>query len=171
MLGPRTFIRPLLASSFVVLGYQALRNPKPLQPAGEDVGVPIAETTGLSSLTSDPVTLVQINAGVQLGAGALLALGRLPRASALALAASLVPTTLAGHRFWEQSDGDEKNIQIVHFLKNAGILGGLLMAALDTGGRPSVFWSSRKWIGQTGRSIGSAAHSVADSLPSSLPGT
>ena len=98
MIGPRTLIRPLLASSFVVMGYQVLRNPKPLQPAAEEVGVPIAETVGLPS---DPLTLVKINAGVQLGAGALLALGRFPRAASLALAASLVPTTLAGHRFWE----------------------------------------------------------------------
>jgi putative oxidoreductase len=166
MIGPRTLIRPLLASSFVVMGYQVLRNPQPLQPAAEEVGVPIAETVGLPS---DPLTLVKINAGVQLGAGALLALGRFPRAASLALAASLVPTTLAGHRFWEAPTADEQKTQVVHFLKNAGLLGGLLMSALDTGGRPSVFWSSRRWISRTGHSLGSAAqsatHSVADVIP------
>jgi putative oxidoreductase len=166
MIGPRTLIRPLLASSFVVMGYQALRNPKPLQPAAADVGVPIAETVGLPS---DPVTLVKLNAAVQLGAGTLLALGRFPRAASLALAASLVPTTIAGHPFWEATDNDEKNTQIVHFLKNAGLLGGLLTSALDTGGRPSVFWSSRRWLRRTSHSIGSAAqsatHAVADAVP------
>lgn len=166
MIGPRTLVRPLLASSFVVMGYQVLRNPKPLQPAAEDVGVPIAETVGLPT---DPLTLVKINAGVQVGAGLLLAAGRFPRAASLALAASLVPTTLAGHRFWEAKDPEEHKQQLVHFLKNAGILGGLLTAALDTGARPSVFWSSRRWISRTGRSIGSAAqsatHSVADVVP------
>lgn len=166
MIGPRSFVRPLLASSFVVMGYQVLRNPKPLQPAAAEVGVPIAESVGLPT---DPLTLVNINAGVQVGAGLLLALGRMPRAASLALAASLVPTTLAGHRFWEKSDPEEQKTQLVHFLKNAGILGGLLMSALDTGGRPSVFWSSRRWISRTGHTIGSAAqsagHSVADTVP------
>lgn len=173
MIGPRNIVRPLLASSFVVMGYQVLRNPKPLRPAAEEVGVPIAETVGLPT---DPLTLVNINAGVQVGAGALLALGRFPRAASLALAASLVPTTLAGHRFWEATNAEDKKTQLIHFLKNAGILGGLLMSALDTGGRPSVFWSSRRWISRTGHSIGSAAqslgsaaqsagHSVADTVP------
>lgn len=177
MIGPRTFARPLLASSFVVMGYQVLRNPKPLQPAAAEVGVPIAETVGLPT---DPLTLVNINAGVQVGAGLLLAIGRLPRAASLALAASLVPTTLAGHRFWEATNSDDKKAQLIHFLKNAGILGGLLMSALDTGGRPSVFWSSRRWISRTGHTLGSAAqslgsgvqsvshsvgHSVADTVP------
>ena len=101
--------------------------------------------------------------------GLLLAIGRVPRAASLALAASLVPTTLAGHRFWEATNDEEKKTQLIHFLKNAGILGGLLMSALDTGGRPSVFWSSRRWISRTGRSIGSAAqsagHTVADAVP------
>ena len=157
----------MLASSFVVMGYQVLRNPKPLQPAAAEVGVPIAETVGLPS---DPLTLVRINAGVQLGAGVLLALGRFPRAASLALAASLVPTTLAGHRFWEETDPAEKKTQIVHCLKNAGILGGLLTSALDTGGRPSVFWSSRRWIRKTGQSIGSAAQSASHSVVDVVPG-
>jgi uncharacterized membrane protein YphA (DoxX/SURF4 family) len=166
MLGPRTLIRPMVAAPFIALGYQALRNPRPLRPAAEEVGSPIAETVGLPA---DPLTLVNINAGVQVGAGALLALGRLPRAASLALAASLVPTTLAGHRFWEATDADDKRSQTIHFLKNVGMLGGLLMAALDHGGRPSVFWTSRRFISRTGRSIGSgaqsAAHAVADVVP------
>ena len=44
---------------------------------------------------------VRINGGVQVAAGALLTLNKLPRLAALALAATLVPTTAAGHRFWE----------------------------------------------------------------------
>lgn len=167
MIGPRTFIRPLLASSFVVMGAQVLRNPRPLKPAAEDVGVPIAETVGLPS---DPLTLVQINAGVQVGAGLLLALGRFPRAASLALAASLVPTTIAGHQFWATADRDEQQAQLGHFLKNAGILAGLLTTALDTGGRPSVFWSSRRWISRTGRTIGSAAQSASHTVADAVPG-
>ena len=87
--------------------------------------------------------LVRINGGVQLAAGSLLALGRLPRLSALAIAATLVPTTLAGHRFWEAQDKQERAQQRIHFLKNVAILGGLLITAADTAGRPSLAWRGR----------------------------
>ena len=52
----------------------------------------------------------------------------LPRLSALALAGSLVPTTLGAHRFWEQQ-GPAATQQRTQFLKNAAILGGLILVA------------------------------------------
>jgi len=162
MFGPRSLSRALLAAPFIVGGINALRAPAQVAPAAEDVGVPIAEQVGLPT---DPETLVKINAGVQIGAGALLVLGIFPRAASLALAATLVPTTLAGHRFWE-AEGEERNQQIFHFAKNAGMLGGLLAAALDTGGRPSVFWQGRRAAGQASESIGEAAQTVAGALTS-----
>jgi uncharacterized membrane protein YphA (DoxX/SURF4 family) len=57
----------------------------------------------------------------------MLVLGLLPRVAAAMLAGSLVPTTFAGHRFWEQDDPATREQQTVHFLKNAGMMGGLLM--------------------------------------------
>jgi uncharacterized membrane protein YphA (DoxX/SURF4 family) len=75
---------------------------------------------------------VRINGAAQVVAGATLALGWFPRLSALVLAGSLVPTTVAGHRFWEEDDPKAKSQQTIHFLKNLGILGGLLMV-IDAG--------------------------------------
>ena len=66
--------------------------------------------------------------------------GKLARIGALACAASLVPTTFAAHRFWECDDADERAVQQIQFLKNLSLLGGLLIAAADTGGRPSIPW-------------------------------
>ena len=70
-------------------------------------------------------------------------MGRLPRLSALAIAATLVPTTLAGHRFWEAEDDKDRAQQRIHFLKNVSMFGGLLIAAGDTAGRPSLAWRGR----------------------------
>ena len=86
---------------------------------------------------------VRLNGAVQVVAGSLLAIGRFPRLSAAALAASLIPTTYAGHRFWESDDKQERSQQKIHFLKNLSMLGGLLIAAGDTAGNPSVAWRSR----------------------------
>jgi hypothetical protein len=55
-----------------------------------------------------------------------------------------VPTTLAGHRFWEHEDPKERFGQLSHFLKNLGLLGGLLIAAVDTEGKPSVGYRARR---------------------------
>jgi hypothetical protein len=62
----------------------------------------------------------------------------MPRTSATVLAATLVPTTYAGHPFWEEKDRATRVQQRNAFLKNLGVLGGLLQAAVDTEGRPGV---------------------------------
>lgn len=127
----------MLASIFVSGGVDALRDPKPKVPAAEPVARQIASALPVD-LPDDTEQLIKINAGVQVGAGLLLALGKFPRLSSLALAGSLVPTTFAAHRFWEVEDDSTRSQQMVQFTKNVSLLGGLLMAALDTEGRPSV---------------------------------
>jgi len=131
----------MLASIFVSGGLEALRHPQPKVPAADPVAPRIAKR--LPYLPEDTETLVKINAGVQVGAGALLALGRFPRLSSALLAGSLVPTTLAGHRFWEESDPGQRAQQQIHFFKNLGLLGGLMLAAVDTEGRPGLAWRAQ----------------------------
>ena len=69
--------------------------------------------------------------------GLALATGRFPRLAALGLAANLVPTTLVGHAYWSAPE-DQKTAQKINFFKNISLLGGLLLAAADTGGRESI---------------------------------
>ena len=156
----RRIARPLLASSFVYGGLDTLRNPQSRVPGA----APVVEQITAAADQQLPVQLphdveqwVKINAGIHVGAGSLLALGRLPRISSIALAGSLVPTTLAGHRFWEHDDPKERFGQLSHFLKNLGLLGGLLIAAVDTEGKPSVGYRARR-----------AASRAADSTEKSL---
>src|SRR3954453_20021492 len=106
----RRIARPLLASSFVYGGIDTLRNPQSRVPgaapivdqitAAEDQQLPV-------QVPRDVEQWVKSHAGRKVAAGSLLALGNLPRLSALALSASIVPTTLAGHRFWEHDDPKE----------------------------------------------------------------
>src|SRR5205814_4349628 len=90
------------------------------EPAGRAAK---AEKLGLSS----PELMVRVNALTMMGAGAALALGIKPKLSSLVLAGTLVPTTMAGHRFWEEGDPKGRSMQLTHFFKNLGILGGLLV--------------------------------------------
>ncbi|MBA3621176.1 MAG: DoxX family protein [Euzebyales bacterium] len=142
----RRLARPLLASMFVTGGVDALLNPAPKVPVADDVATSVAgHLPGLSE--QDTETLVRLNGGVQVGAGTLFALGRFPRLSALALAASLVPTTAAAHRYWEYDDPVQRQQQQAHFFKNVSMLGGLLLASIDTEGRPSLGWRARHTVG------------------------
>ncbi len=137
----RRIARPLLAVSFISGGVETLRNPEPRIDKAEKVAPPIAERLPLPNETDQ---LVKINAAVQVVAGALFALGRFPRLAACALAASLVPTTVAGHPFWEMDEGPQRAQQQIHFFKNLGLLGGLVLAAVDTEGAPSLGWRARR---------------------------
>ena len=92
---------------------------------------------------------MQLNGAVQVAAGAMLALGVFPRLAALVLAGTLVPTTAAGHAFWAEEDPKVRAQQRVQFLKNTAMFGGLLLAAADHGGRPSVTWMTRRAVEQT----------------------
>ena len=125
----RTLGRPLLAAIFIVSGLDVLAKPEGRAKAAKPVVDAVADVVRVAP--RDPVTAVTINAIVHVGGGAMLAAGILPRLAALALATTMVPTTLAAHRFWEIEDPAQRGQQRVHFLKNTAILGGLLVVALD----------------------------------------
>lgn len=109
---------------FVAGGFDAFTHPEGKVKKAEAV---TGMTRQLPWIPDDPRLLVQVNAAVQMGAGSLLALGRMRRLAAAALIASIIPTTFAGHRFWEEMDDADRKEQRVHFLKNLGLLGGLIL--------------------------------------------
>ncbi len=124
----RVVARILTGSTYVMLGTDAVLAPgKRPEIAAET----LAAIRKVVPLPADDTRLVQANAAVQVAGGAMLALGRMPRLSALALAASLVPTTAAAHLYWTIEDPAARQQQKIQFWKNSAMLGGLLMVALD----------------------------------------
>jgi len=152
----RAIARPMLGSMFVVGGIDSLRRPDPKVPKAAPIVETIADTMGLPGETA---AWVRFNGAVQVAAGTALALGKLPRVAALALAASLVPTTLAGHRFWEETDPRARANQRIHFCKNISIAGGLLLASVDTEGRPSLTWRAKHQAGRARNRATQLTHS------------
>jgi uncharacterized membrane protein YphA (DoxX/SURF4 family) len=137
----RRIARPLMAGIFITGGIDVLRNPGPRVKRAEPVTSKLSEAL---PLPEDPEQLVKLNAVLHVGFGTLLALNKLPRLSAAVLAVTLIPTTAAGHRFWEEQDPQMKKNHQAHFFKNLGLLGGLIIAATDTEGAPSVRWRARR---------------------------
>jgi uncharacterized membrane protein YphA (DoxX/SURF4 family) len=106
--------RVLLALPFVLLGWDAYQEPGRRVQSAEAIGIP------------EPQLAVKANGLTMVVTGITMALGIFPRLSALTLIGSLVPTTYAGHRFWEFDETAQRTNQRIHFLKNASMIGGLL---------------------------------------------
>lgn len=142
----RLIARPMLASMFVVGGINSLKNVEGAAQAAKPVTdkmVPVAQKV-VPNVPTDARTWVKINGITHIVAGLALATGRAPRLSALALAATVVPTTVAGHPYWQEHDPGTKANQKVHFFKNVSMLGGLMIAAVDTDGKPGLAWRAKR---------------------------
>jgi putative oxidoreductase len=143
----RALARPLLSMIFVVQGANSIRNPEPLVPKAQPVTdrlVPMVKKVAPPQvgdrIPETTVNLVRLNGAVQVLGGLALATGKGRRLGATVLATTLLPVTVAGHPFWQVKDKEARQVQRVQFMKNLGLLGGLLLAAVDTEGQPGIAW-------------------------------
>jgi putative oxidoreductase len=144
----------MLATIFVTAGAQSVQNPDRLVPKAKpltDKVAPLLARSGLP-VPTETRTLVQINGAVQV-VGGLMLMTPLRRLGAVALAGSLIPTTLAGHSFWTMDDPTERAMHRTHFLKNLGLLGGTLLAAADNNGNPGLRWRAGRLAADTSNAV------------------
>lgn len=137
----RKVARPLLSASFIAGGVDRLRNAEEaggqLQPTLEEIAsvVPQAEV-----VASKPQLTAQVLGGVQVSAGALLAIGKFPRLAALTLCGVHKLNTYAEYRSAPLETEQDVTNQRVSLLKNVSLLGGLGIAVVDLAGKPSLAW-------------------------------
>lgn len=169
----RAGARTMLASYFIVNGVKAVRNPDPLVPAAEPVAdrvVPLVKKYApqqvATAIPEDTANLVRANGAAQILGGLALASGMGRRAGALLLAGALVPSTLARHPFWTRTDPEEKALDRSQFLKNVSLLGGVLLAAGDTEGKPSLAYRAQKGGHSLAKETRKARKSLAKSTTS-----
>ena len=113
----RPAARILTGSTYALLGFDALRAPG---ARVDHAAVVLAAVREIVPLPADDAMVVRGNAAVQVLGGTLLA-----------LAGSLIPTTLAGHAYWTIEDPAARKLQRIQFHKNMAMIGGLLFAVLD----------------------------------------
>ncbi|MCW2812319.1 MAG: hypothetical protein JWP61_2777 [Friedmanniella sp.] len=147
----RAAARTMLASYFVASGVKAIRNPEKLVPAAApmaDKVVPLVKQYAPEQVAhyipEDPATLVRLNGAVEVLGGLALATGKGRRLGALLLAGTIVPSTIGNYPFWSRTDAHEKAVDRSNFLKSISLLGGVLLAAGDTEGKPSLAWRAHK---------------------------
>jgi putative oxidoreductase len=160
MMLARRVARPMLASIFIYGGLEAFLNPGSKVPKADKLISGLPERIPIPYITSTE-QLVRIDGAAKVIGGIALGFGRTPRFAALALAASLAPTTLAGHAFWDENDRPTRQAQKLQLAKNASIMGGLLLAAVDTGGKPSLGWRAKRATRRLGKKAKAQQQSAA----------
>jgi uncharacterized membrane protein YphA (DoxX/SURF4 family) len=157
----RRIARPMLSAAFIGQGVETLRNPAVSLAATESTVAALRQLPEpyADKVPSNPETAARINAAVQVAGGVLLATGKMPRVASAALAFTVIPGSLGGHLFWTESDPERKAQKRRALLTDLSLLGGLIIAAADTAGRPSLGWRGRQ-----------AAARVSEAVSSALPG-
>ncbi|GLY17949.1 DoxX family membrane protein [Kineosporia rhizophila] len=136
----RRVARPLLAAPLIQSGVEVARHPGPPAEAARPV---LKQVSGPLRLPEDPVMVVRAAGVVTAVAGSLLAAGRLPRLSALAIVAT-APVVQPVEPFWKEKDPQLRRDKQSTFVKTLGLIGGALLATVDTEGKPSVAYRGRK---------------------------
>jgi putative oxidoreductase len=94
-------------------------------------------------LVAIPV-LLTLSIAVEIAGGLAVLVGWRARSSAMLLLVYLIPVTLLFHDFWAQQDV-QAQIELINFLKNVAIMGGLLLIAAFGPGPFSVdSWLRRR---------------------------
>ncbi|MCQ9162900.1 MULTISPECIES: DoxX family protein [unclassified Arthrobacter] len=143
----RALARPMLASSFILSGLDSLRNvdrtTRQLDPVLDRVSAALP-------FDASEKTLARAIAGAQVGAGVLLATGKFARPAALLLTATAAVTTFVEYRSSATDTKEAKAHRRSQLARNIGLLGGALLASVDTAGRPGLAWRAGKLI-ESGR--------------------
>ncbi len=160
----RRIARPLLSVVFIGQGIDSLLHPKAAAEAAAPAvgGLQALPDPVGSSIPNNPQTVAQLNAAVQVGGGLLLATGRMPRVASAALAFTVLPANLGAHMFWNETDPQRKTEKRKEFLTDLSLLGGLMIAAADTAGKPSLGWRGRRAAERLSERVSSALPEFAD---------
>lgn len=144
----RFVARSMLASYFVINGVKALRRPEEFvadaQPFADKV-LPLltsalpAEARGY--LPENTAGFVRCNGALQIAGGLSLATGLGRRLGAGMLALTMVPHVLVTNPL--KAKGTERTVVSSQLGKNVALLGGVLLAAQDTEGKPNLAWRVR----------------------------
>jgi len=115
----KTVGNALLAGIFITGGYGAFKQPGGRVTKVENAGIPMARQATI------------LNGGIMMAAGTTLAVGILPKLSALLLIGTLVPTTFVGHNFWDEDAPQNRANQQIQFMKNLSTIGGLMAVLFE----------------------------------------
>ncbi len=136
----RFLARPLLASSFIVAGVDKLKN---ADETAEQLSPVLRRAADALPVRVDEKTLARAVGASQLGAGVLFALGKAPRLSASVLALTSALNTFVEWRTADIGSQELRSARRGRLLRNVSLVGGVMLASVDTAGNPSLAWRAQ----------------------------
>jgi uncharacterized membrane protein YphA (DoxX/SURF4 family) len=150
----RLAARPLLATSFVATGFDRLRH-------AEETAVslrPLVQQTqsvlpAAGALVGQEKTIARVIGAAQVGAGVLLGMGRFSRLAAALLAGTTAVNTLVEYRTADSATPEARRVRRNRLLKNLSLIGAVMLAAVDTAGRPGLVWRAEHFAADARRNV------------------
>ncbi|MDD0858771.1 DoxX family protein [Arthrobacter alpinus] len=139
----RALARPMLASSFIFAGLDRLRHADETATQLSAVLRPISSALPIEASEK---TLARVLAGAQVGAGVLLAAGKFSRPAAVVLTLTAGLNTVVEYRNANTDTKENRSHRRNQLTKNIGLIGGALLASVDTAGRPGLAWRTEKLL-------------------------
>lgn len=135
----RLLARPMLASAYIANGISRVKNPK----ASAHSVAPILNLVKKSAdVPVDAQTAARLTGGAQAAAGVLLAIGRFPRVSSAVLVTTYL-IDVVGEQLGRDKEDLKSELKNPTLLTKTSMLGGALLAAVDTAGRPGLMWRAQ----------------------------
>lgn len=155
----RVLARPLLASSFILTGVDRLRNTDStaaaLRPTLDRINKAVPSA---ASATSNEKRVAQVLGAAHVGAAVLLGIGRFSRLSALVLVGTSALNTAVEFNNADSSTPQARKARRNQMIKNLSLIGAVLLAAVDTNGRPSLAWRAEHFAGDARRNALALGH-------------
>ncbi len=133
----RVLARPMLASSFILSGLDRLRH---ADQTAKQLSPVLSAAVQALPFATDEKMLARVIGGTQLGAGVMLAAGKFSRLSALLLTLTSTLNAVVEYRTADSSTAEGRTQRRHQLLKNVSLSGGMLLAAVDTAGKPGLAW-------------------------------
>ncbi|GAA1939273.1 MULTISPECIES: DoxX family protein [Brevibacterium] len=137
----RFLARPMLAAGYISNGVDRLRRP---EAAAASIGPLLNLARKQIDVPIDAPTLARATGAAQVAAGSLLAIGRFPRVSATILVGTYLLDTV-GERIAadKTTSKEDKRARTERTLIRTSMLGGALLASVDTAGKPGLWWRTQ----------------------------
>ncbi|MGV0111252.1 MULTISPECIES: DoxX family protein [unclassified Arthrobacter] len=137
----RVIARPMIASSFVFSGVDRLRTAGATAPQLKPVLAGVTKVVpSAAAITGNEKLVGQVLGATQVGAALLLGIGRFSRVAALLLTVTATVNALVDYRSADSATKEGKKARRTQLLKNLSLIGAVLLAAVDTNGRPGLAW-------------------------------
>lgn len=137
----RFLARPMLAAGYISNGVDRLRRP---EAAAASIGPLLNLARKRIDVPIDAPTLARATGAAQVAAGSMLAIGRFPRVSATILVGTYLLDSVGEQIAADKATSKEdKRARTERTLIRTSMLGGALLASVDTAGKPGLWWRTQ----------------------------